>query len=344
MPEVTSKNNMELFGHEDAEAMLARDFKAEKLAHGWIIGGPKGTGKATLAYRFARTLLGTSEGAIHRIASGSHSDLLVIEPAYNEKKEEFDREISVDQAREIAKFLSLTPGEGEWRVVIVDSADQLNMNGANAILKILEEPPPQAVLLLIAHNPGKLLPTIRSRCRMLKLKPLSDRDFDYAMRHIMPEIATTHIEALGQLSGNAPGIAMELEEQGAIESYEQLLDLLSSLPALDPAKLHAFADQWASGQIHTKWPLLLRLILALFERVAKQAAGVTLKAISSSEPPVLARLATLHAPATWALKWQQASDQFLLAESRHLDYKQVILAFFHSIASKEGFQLGITAA
>jgi DNA polymerase III subunit delta' len=352
MNELTSRTNTELFGHEEAEAALLREFAGGKLAHGWIMAGAKGTGKATLAYRFARAVLagaptmemGEADPIFRRVAAGSHADLLVVEPEWNEKKEELNREISVEQAREIARFLSLTPGESQWRVVIIDSADALNVSGANAILKILEEPPPQALLLLIAHNPGKLLPTIRSRCRMLKLRPLSENDFNDAMRHLVPEIETPHLAALGALSGYAPGIALELEEQGAIELYNQLLDLLSSLPAIDAATLHAFADQWTDSKAHGRWQLLLRLILTLFERTARLAGGMELTPITPQEPQLLAKLLSLHPAAVWAIKWQQASDQFLLAESRHLDYKQVIITFFHSIASREGFQLGNTAA
>ena len=336
MPEVTAKTNDALFGHDEAEAMLRAHFAAGTLAHGWIIAGTKGTGKATLAHRFARhALSGGDAAAAARMAIGSHGDFLVIEPEYNEKKEEYDREISVDQAREIGQFLSLKAGEGAWRIVIVDSADQLNANGANAILKILEEPPPQALLLLVSHNPGRLLPTIRSRCHMLKLKPLSEEHFRQAVRHAKPDIDPMQLAALGQLSGYSPGIALELEEEGAVASYEQLLDLLSSLPALDALKLHAFAEQWASGTVHAKWPLLLRLILTLFERISKQALGAPIIPIADGEPQALARLSALHPPGVWALKWQQAADQFSMAESRHLDYKQVIITFFHSLSEKD---------
>src|SRR5262249_41494012 len=156
-------------------------------------------------------------------------DLLVIEQEYDPKKEEFKNEISVDQAREIAQFLSLTPGESKWRVVIIDAVDALNVNAANAILKILEEPPPQAILLLISHNPGRLLPTIRSRCQMLKLAPLSRDDFRKTLRHTRPALETSQINALGELSHFAPGLATELEGQEALELYAQILELVSAL-------------------------------------------------------------------------------------------------------------------
>lgn len=337
--ESTAKTSTHLFGHTDAEALLLRDFAAGTLAHGWILAGPKGIGKATLAYRIARALLGGD----NRITAGSHAGLLVVEPLYDEKKEENAREISVDQAREIARFFSLTPGEGEWRVVIIDSADILNMNAANAILKILEEPPPQSLLLLIAHNTGKLLPTIRSRCRMLKLKPLERDDFIAVMREISPANDSADLRTLAILSGHAPGLAIQMHEQGAVALYNEIAELLSGTPNIDSGQLHAFADQMTGGQVHTRWQLLTRLMLCLLGRVAMRAAGTDVASISDTETRLLDNLATLHPAAVWAAKWQQCADQFLLAEARHLDYKQMIICFFHSIASAEGFQIGNAA-
>jgi len=341
---MTPRTNTELFGHDDAEALLMRDFASGKLAHGWIISGPKGIGKATLAYRFARALLSSPSLSLppngrgniaRRIAANSHADLLVVEPLHDEKKEEPAREISVDQAREIARFLSLTPGEGLWRIVIVDSADALNVNAANAILKILEEPPPQAVLLLISHNPGRLLPTIRSRCRILRLRPLAAAQFSAIMRHIAPDIDAGELAALAQLSSYSPGIALEMREQGAVETYGKMLELLSPLPHLDTLKIHAFADRMTAGQAHANWQLWIRLMLCLLERVARQSSGMEPEFMSGDESAVLRKLAALHPAPVWAAKWQQCADQFSLAERLHLDYKQVIITFFHSIVSRE---------
>lgn len=352
MSEITPKNNTELFGHEDAEAMLQREFASGKLAHGWILYGPRGIGKATLAYRFARTLLSgelpdemhSDHPVFRRVEAGSHSDILVVEQRYDEKKEELVRDISVEQAREIAQFLSLTPGEGRWRVVIVDSADALNVNGANAILKILEEPPPQTVLLLISHNPGRLLPTIRSRCRSLRLHAPDKDQFISIMRHVHPAIDSGELKALAQLSGMSPGVALDLHKQGAVELYGQLVELMSSLPALDTLGLHGFAESIGGSKSHASWQLLTRLLLCLTERIALQASQIEPDAISDEESRLLAAMSALHPAHIWAEKWQQVADQFMLAERLHLDYKQVIIAFFHSIPMKEGFQIGSLAA
>ncbi len=349
---MTPRDNTSLLGHAGPEALLSAGMENGKMAHGWLIGGPEGIGKATLAYRFARTLLAGDEDAatnpqhpvFRRIAAGSHTDFLVVEPLYDAKKDEVARTITVEQARTIGEFLSLTPGEGKWRVVIVDSVDALNGNAANAILKILEEPPPQAVLMLISHNPGRLLPTIRSRCRMLRLAPLERESFTSVMRHVAPSLDSHELAMLAGLSGHSPGLALALHAQGAVETYTELLGMLAPLPELDGVAIHGFAERMAGSQIHTNWQVFSRLMLFLIERVTKEAAQAGMEPVSDEEGEVLNRLAQLYPASVWAAKWQQALEQFSLAERLHLDYKQITIAFIHSLASSEGFQLGNTAA
>ena len=348
----TPKTNPKLFGHAEAEAQLLHDFSRGQLAHGWILSGPRGIGKATLAYRFARTLLsGQSNTDISpedpiflRMVAGSHSDLLVVEPLFDPKKEEFAQEINVDQAREIVEFLSLTPGEGAWRVVIIDSIDALNTNAANAILKILEEPPPQAILLLISHNPGRLLPTIRSRCRFLPLKTLNEEQFLQIMRFVNPEIEKETAIAIGQLTNLSPGIALNYHELGAISVYNQILDLLSFLPALNNTKLHAFAEKIMQGHAHANWKLFTALMLCLFERSVLTGNAVKFEPLSEKEAVVFLAMQKLHPTHIWAAKWQEISNQFFLVERQHLDYKQCVIIFFHSLMSTEEFRIGSIAA
>ena len=201
-----------LLGREAAESALRRLFESGRLPHALLLSGPRGIGKATLAFRFARFVLangagegspgglsGGSEesglaiapesGTFRRVASGGHADLLTVERAYDPRRRRLRGEIVVEDTREIAAFLRLTPAEGGWRVVIVDGADEMNRNAANALLKILEEPPRRALLLLVAHSPGRLLPTIRSRCRRFPLAPLPPRNRPSAARALPPRPA-----------------------------------------------------------------------------------------------------------------------------------------------------------
>jgi DNA polymerase-3 subunit delta' len=186
MPAPDPRANPILLGHTEAEATILDAMRAGRMHHAWLITGPEGVGKATLAYRFARRLLAgraaedslaldPANTVFRRVAAGSHADLKTIERVVNDKTKRMQAQIPVEKVREINGFMSLTPAEGGWRVVVVDGAEELNQASANALLKILEEPPPRAILLLVCAAPGRLLPTIRSRCRRLRLTPLADQ-------------------------------------------------------------------------------------------------------------------------------------------------------------------------
>lgn len=289
-------------------SQLEQEIAAGKLAHGILLSGPQGIGKATLAYALARKLLGEGSDTQARILAGSHADLLVIERLFDEKKEEFAREISVEQTREIAKFLSLTAGEGAWRVVIVDGADSMNMNAANAILKILEEPPPNAVIILVAHQASRLLPTIRSRCRMCKIAPLSQDDFTDILRRQLPEVSRETCQRLGLLTDYSPGLALELHEQEALDMLDQLELIFAELPGIAHERVLAMADQVGSSKQHRQWQIFSRLTLHLLATRARETGHVQ-----------------------WAEKWQKTSDEFALCEARHLDYKSAVISFFHGL-------------
>ncbi len=186
-----------LLGHEPAEAMLADAIRGGRVHHAWLITGPEGIGKATLAYRFARRLLkGSSEEGLavdpadpvfRRVAAGAHADLHTVQRSINPQTKRLRSEIGVDDVREAAEFLRLTAAEGGWRVVVFDRADELNRNAANALLKILEEPPARAILLLVCAAPGRVPPTVRSRCRRLRLASLSETTMQVLLARYLPD-------------------------------------------------------------------------------------------------------------------------------------------------------------
>ena len=216
---MTPRENPHLFGHAAAEADFAAARLAGRLHHAWLITGAEGIGKATLSYRLARTLL-TSSGdpndpanpAFRRVAQATHADLLTVAREWDDKRKRQRTEIVIDGARDVAGFLRLTPAEGGWRVVIVDGAEHLNRNAANAILKVLEEPPARAILLLTCAAPGRLLPTIRSRCRRLRLDPLGQAAMDQALALILPD----HEPGLAALADGSPGRAALLADEGGV--------------------------------------------------------------------------------------------------------------------------------
>ncbi len=204
-------------GHDDEEQALADALSGARMHHAWLIAGAKGLGKATLAYRFARAALGAKrvgprpldvdpeDQVARKVAALSHPDLFVLRRGVNDRGKA-RREIAVDDARELGGFFALAPSMGGMRVAIIDAVDDLNPNSANAILKTLEEPPARSVLLLVCHAPGAALATIRSRCRRLALRPLSDE----AVRDALGD----GDEALVRLAKGRPGRAIALKAQG----------------------------------------------------------------------------------------------------------------------------------
>ncbi len=218
-PPPEPRANPYLFGHADAERQMRDAALAGRLHHAWLIGGALSIGKATLAYRFARALLagfpgeGLAVGADHpvfrRVARGTHADLAVLERSWDEKRRRTRNEIVADEVRAVGEFLALTPAEGGWRVVIMDGAEHLNRSAANALLKLLEEPPSRAILLLVSPAPGRLLPTIRSRCRTLRLTPLDDGAMTAALVALRPGITRDEAGRLVAEAGGAPGRALE---------------------------------------------------------------------------------------------------------------------------------------
>ncbi|MBO6037724.1 MAG: DNA polymerase III subunit delta' [Acetobacter sp.] len=213
--------SLSLTGHESAVAMFRKAFIEGRLPHAWLITGPQGIGKATCAFFLARILLkGEKEEspAGRRISAATHADFLVVERGYDEKRQRYRSEIVVDDIRTVNTFLHRTSAEGGWRVVLIDGAEWMNRSAANALLKILEEPPPAAILLLTSSAPGRLLPTIRSRCRKLELKPLEADAIKEIMLRQCPTLSFDILNRVLSSARGAPGRAFSLlaDKNGAI--------------------------------------------------------------------------------------------------------------------------------
>ncbi|MBL7233337.1 DNA polymerase III subunit delta' [Komagataeibacter oboediens] len=209
-----------LLGHDAAWQEFLSVIRTGRLHHAWLLTGPEGIGKATMAFMMARTLLGAQDHDSpvgRRVTAGTHADLLVVARGMDEKRHRPRREIVGDDIRPISAFLRRTAAEGGWRVVIVDGAEYMNRTAANAILKILEEPPERAILILTTSVPGRLLPTIRSRCRVLALSPLDDA----AMRAVLVDMPSApmaeQVARILPLAHGAPGRAAGLLAGNAAE-------------------------------------------------------------------------------------------------------------------------------
>lgn len=359
------RTNPYLAGHEAAEAALLEAHGQGKLPHAIILGGPRGIGKATLAFRLARFLLtqggggpdlfgakpsslaiGADSPVFSRVASGGHADLLTIERGINPskwkkrdpppdaetRKRVLRDEIIVDDTREVAGFLRLTAAEGGWRIVIVDSADDMNRNAANALLKILEEPPRRALLMLVSHNPGRLLPTIRSRCRKLALKPLPRSEVVRLIGRYRPDLGDDDALALARLAQGSIGRALDLAGASGLDLYGALLKLLDRLPELDVAALHAFADKLARAEAEDTYRTVTELLTQWLARMIREAAhGGEAEGedeIVRGERASMRRLAARRSLDQWVEVWEKIVRLFAQEDGLNLDRKQVVLGAF----------------
>jgi DNA polymerase III subunit delta' len=352
----------DLLGQEAAEAVLLRAAGEGRLAHAWLLTGPRGVGKATLAFRFARHLLAQSSRSdlepglfgepappagdmsvapdhpvFRRVASGGHLDLIVLEPGVNEQTGRTRTEITVDQVRRATDFLRLTAAEGGWRIVVVDSADALNANAANALLKILEEPSRQSLLLLVSHAPGRLLPTIRSRCCLLALRPLPEATVTDLLRRHLPDLDAAEAGALARLADGSIGRALELAEVGGLDLYGELIALMAGLAGdtgrppdgFDAERLHGFADKLARGSDLGAFRAARDLLLWWLARAVRtRSLGRVPAAVTGDEGPVLSGLAGRGSLADWLALWDKVGHLLARVESANLDRKHALLAAF----------------
>jgi DNA polymerase III subunit delta' len=310
----------EMFGHDDAEAAMAESLTGGRPHHAWLITGPKGVGKATLAYRFARRLLGArvlddrplssdpDDPIVRKIASGAHPDVRTatrIDP----EKYEIKRDVTVNAIRTLTQFFTMkADGASGVRVGIVDCADDMNANAANALLKTLEEPPPGGTLILIAHAPGRLLPTIRSRCRKLTLSPLSED----AMTRALPDIDAV----CRALARGCPGRAKAIAALGGEKLYRTLSRHLSGLPRAPLDEALALADLASNAD---KFNALFDMLEDWLARAGRAGLGLPIEEIEPGESAILARLTGNASSDGAAISWQKIRDLRVKVDALNLD-------------------------
>jgi DNA polymerase-3 subunit delta' len=319
-----------LFGHAEAEAAVLQAWKAGRLPHALLIGGPEGIGKATLAYRIARfafahpePTIGSSQRdlsvpadnpASRQVATLAHPDFLVLRRVAGPEREKLPSDISVDEIRRTVSFFGQTASFGGWRVCIVDSVDELNRFGTNALLKILEEPPPRSLLLLIAHAPGRVIPTIRSRCQVLRLKPLSVENVAAALNALaamIPDLDRSRIAEAATGSGGSVRRALALLLGEGLEVRSLSTELLGALPKVDAGKLHQLGDRIQSEEG-----------LGIFAEAVED--WLAAQATRAAEPlPRLARLAET---------WEKVRRAAVETDVFRLDRKPFVFQVFAMLA------------
>jgi DNA polymerase-3 subunit delta' len=325
-----------LHGHRVAEAALLDAYRGGRMPHAWIISGPAGIGRATLAYRLARFVLAHPDPAAPEVAVAadlaveaghpaarqvmrlSHPDLLVLRRAWNPNRKNFHGDIRVDEARRAVSFFATTAGAGGWRVAIVDTADDLNPQAANAILKVLEEPPPRSLLLLLSAAPQSLLPTIRSRCRSLPLMSLDAADVEAILAETGLAAGTEEavMRRVAAASEGSVRRAVALLAPEALAFREEVGRLLAALPAVDRLAAFALAERVFGRDGERRFAQMVEQVLDWLHAEASAAAA--------AGQPRLAR---------WAELWEKTARTAREAEIYNLDRRPLVLSLVADLAA-----------
>jgi len=326
-----------LIGHETAEAELLDAYRAGRLAHAWLIGGPAGIGKATLAWRFARFILAHPDPsapqvqaardlsvsaeapAVRQILAQAHPDVAALRRLWNADRKTFYGDIRVEDVRRALQLFQKSAGAGGWRICIVDTIEDLNRAGANALLKMIEEPPADALFLILAHRPGLALPTIRSRCRRLQLDPLSPEGIVRVVRGLGPpwsKISDNELEPAARAAAGSVREALKRIDPDRAEIEAMIEAALGELPNSDGRSVHRLADAVAARGADDAFE---DFTLALYDWLAGRAEA---KAGEGA-----ARLAPL------AELWDKARAATRDAETYNLDKRLHVLSLFAELSA-----------
>ena len=353
------RETCQLFGQDAAEQEFLTAYNSNRLHHGWLLSGPRGVGKATLAWRIARFLLATppaddnglfdttppphtldidpNHPVVRRILAGAEPGLAAITRSVNDTGR-LRNEIVVDDIRKLGRFFGLSSADGGRRVVIVDSADEMNVSAANALLKMLEEPPARTTLLLISHQPSRLLPTIRSRCRSLRLSPLG-------VEHMQTALAQTGAELPGQadhlaaLAAGSVGDAVRLINLGGLDLYAELISILGTLPRFDRQRALSLAETVAQKGATERFDLLLSVIdIALSRLALTGATGIAMQPEAApNEAKTLARLSdSPHKARLWANTATLITSRTRHGQAVNLDPASLVLDTLFKIQETAG--------
>ncbi len=338
------RTNSTLLGHEKVERQIAEAVAAGHLPHGIILGGEWGIGKATLAFRLAKYLLspearltGSLEiepgsATARRVGAQSHGDLIVVERETDASTGKQARDVSVEDIRKVAPFLRLTASEGGWRIAIIDDASFLNRAGQNALLKILEEPPPRSVLILVCDRPGLLLPTIHSRCRLIRLAPLVPATLETLLRSHAPELDAEQRPAIVALAEGSLGRALRLVENDGLPLYGELAGLLETLPDPDWPAVHAFADRLGSPAAEPSYRLFTEFLSGWLTRLVRTGAGERVTDILPGDTAQRQRLLGLSGLDRWIDACENIAQRLTATDSANLDRRLAVWSVFETLA------------
>ena len=341
-----------MYGHVDFKTALASARTSERMHHAWLLTGPNGIGKASMAYIAAAWLLSDAtpsdslfgdmpadlsldldDSGTNQVLNGAHPDFMAIYPREEDNK---SGQIKIDQIRAMHPFMMHKPGRGKMRVAVIDSMDEINRNGANAMLKLLEEPPENTVIFLISSRPGRLPPTILSRCRVFRMQPLGHDDCRDALASILPDADENQINLLVQLCDGAPGRAVSLAQSGAADCYQAVCALMAS-QTLDITALSTLCGKWGKGggvgrESREGAVYLLERLLA---KAARHKASATAQDIGGFEAPVLNLLCEGHSVAQLAELHHNFVAAAAPAEALYLDFPHFLLSQITQMHQKQ---------
>ena len=347
-----------IFGQDSAQQQFLNAFDRGRLHHAWLLSGPRGVGKATLVWKIAKFLLTTPNApaqdglfgamiqhvsnletppdhpTLPRILAGSEPALCVLRRSYDEKRKRFKQNITVDDVRSLKSFFGLSAADGGARVVIIDAADDMTDSAANALLKMLEEPPKNTFLFLISHQPAALLPTLRSRCRELRLSALSHDMMQQALTQAKIHLSEEQSSLFTRLSAGSAGQAIRLAQLDGDTLYSALISTLQTLPSLNQSAALKLAESFAGQANSERFELLIDLIDYILGQAAKTSL-IPLDPDPDPTPPDQKLFTTLHkgpiGARKWALLQQDISQRMRHGRAVNLDPVTLILDMFFKI-------------
>lgn len=332
----------EIIGHDAGFADFTQSRARGRLHHSWLLSGIKGIGKASFAYQAARHLLlntpadtpvhqplPDTDPAMRLIDGGVHPDLFVLARGYNRDSDKFRTDIPVDDVRRMKSFFQLSSADGNWRVCIIDSLDEMNKYSLNSLLKILEEPPEKSIFFLISHRVGGLLDTIKSRSRQLDFKPLARPQLEQIIAHHLPETAPEAAAAAAFLADGSADMALTLAELGGFDLYRDLISLLDGLPRPDVESLHGFSDRFGPRGDAKSFPVFCFLLSSWLHRALRSHIdGQEIVPVFAGEDEVAARFVARVGTGALLGLWEKINDDARRAEALNLDRKQIVLDWF----------------
>lgn len=349
--------NPDFIGHDTLEPYLLDLINNDNLPHAIILGGPKGVGKSTFGYRLARALLkkgiadpnqdslfgdeppaelrtldvDPDDPVFRKVASGGHPDFIALERPMDDRKGQRKDTLDIDTVRKVAPFLRMTSSEGGWRVVLVNDADTMNRNAQNAILKVLEEPPAHTLLILICHRVGAMIPTIRSRCRLLTFNPLETQTVIDLLKKQYPREPESDLKSIAAMAEGSIGRAIDLMEEGGQEGLQHVLDVLSNWESWDWPQIHRIADTLGRPGQEKSYKMFSQVMVWTAESLlfAKARDDIALEA--PLDHKALRNMLSHYSLEDWVKICENLKAHFDKFTYSHLDKRQAVLGAFTHI-------------